>query len=221
MKKGMIILLIFLLLSLSFTACELHTRKGELMSVTPSGTNSETINKVEDVVDKLQGMNSTGNVITEVQQVILDYYAAYIEIYKGADIHIIENYLDMDRIQSQNIVSALEMADFSRKYISDEYGIEPEIKDDYPYTVNFLNTSFNGENTCNIRLSIDMEATAYPPAFSASEQEYQLEKENDSWKITHHTWDGMAVFEVSDTELLNWDREARISILQSIYGNGK
>ena len=87
-NEGMILLLTFLLLSLSVTACELHTRKGELMSVMPSGTNSETINKVEDVDDKLQGMSSTSNVITEVRQVILDYYAAYIEIYKGADIHI-------------------------------------------------------------------------------------------------------------------------------------
>ena len=221
MRKGIILLLTFLLLSLSVTACKLHTRKGELMSVMPSGTNSETINKVEDVDDKLQGMSSTSNVITEVRQVILDYYAAYIEIYKGADIHIIENYLDMDKIQSKNIITALEMANFSRDYISNEYGIKPEIKDNYPYSINFLNNSFDGDNKCIIRLSIDMEATDYPPAFSASEQEYQLEKENDSWKITHHTWDGMALFEVSDKEVYQWDKEARIRVLQSIYGNGK
>ena len=55
MKKGMILLLTFLFLSLSVTACELHIRKGELISVMLSGTNSEKINKVEDVDDKFQG----------------------------------------------------------------------------------------------------------------------------------------------------------------------
>ena len=72
----------------------------------------------------------------------------------------------------------------------------------HPYTIHFLDTSFDGDDICTIRLSIDMKATDYPPAFSASEQEYHLEKENDSWKITHHTWDGMELFEVSDTELI-------------------
>ena len=72
-----------------------------------------------------------------------------------------------------------------------------------------------------VYISIDMKATDYPPAFSASEQEYHLEKENDSWKITHHTWDGMELFEVSDTELYHWDKEARINVLRSIYGTGK
>ena len=175
----------------------------------------------EETANNIQEADPESSIIEEVHQVILDYYAAYIDIYRGADIHIIEDYLDMDRIQSQNIVSALEMEAFSREYISNEYGIEPDIEDSYPYTIHFLDTSFDGDDTCTIRLSIDMEATDYPPAFSASEQEYHLEKENDSWKITHHTWDGMELFEVSDTELYHWDKEARINVLRSIYGTGK
>ena len=175
----------------------------------------------EETANNIQEADPESSIIEEVHQVILDYYAAYIEIYRGADIHIIEDYLDMDRIQSQNIVSALEMEAFSREYISNEYGIEPDIKDSYPYTIHFLDTSFDGDDICTIRLSIDMKATDYPPAFSASEQEYHLEKENDSWKITHHTWDGMELFEVSDTELYHWDKEARINVLRSIYGTGK
>ena len=43
---------------------------------------------------------------------------------------------------------------------------------------------------------------AYPPFIASSKQSFELEKQDGTWKIVTHNWEGLTQFEYSTSELI-------------------
>ncbi len=150
-----------------------------------------------------------------VRQTVRGFYESLIEAYRGEDIQITETYLDMNEIQSKNVLTALECISFSKKYMETEYNIIEE--GDYPYTIEFKSIEPVDEDEYRVVIFMDLEAgETYPPFLSEEEHTFYLRKLGESWKIYRHDWSGIGMFEVFTDQIYEFDQEKRKAQLDEI-----
>ena len=153
-----------------------------------------------------------------VRQTVRGFYESLIEAYRGEDIHITETYLDMNEIQSKNVLTALECISFSKQYLKTEYNITEE-EGDYPYTIEFKSVEPVADDEIKAVIFMDLEAgETYPPFLSEEEHTFYLRKLGESWKIYRHDWSGIGMFEVFTDQPYEFDQEERKAQLDEIAG---
>ena len=151
-----------------------------------------------------------------VEQTVQGFYESLIAAYRGEDIQIVESYLDMNEMQSMNVLTALECISFSKQYMETEHHIVEE-EGEYPYSIEFKRVEPVTEDEYKAIIYMDLEVReTYPPFLSEEEQTFYLRRLGDSWKIYRHDWSGIGMFEVFTDRLYEFDQEKRKAQLDEI-----
>ena len=135
--------------------------------------------------------------------------------YLGDDSSVVEPYLDLSELQSQNVMNALECISFSQQYLMEEYGQE-DIREDVPYEITFDSVEVK-DNTCEVKISLRLlphETDA--PFLSGGEEVFHLKWLEGRWKISRHEWNGIDGFELFTDEVYQFDKEQRKKLLDDM-----
>ena len=151
-----------------------------------------------------------------VEQTVQGFYESLIAAYRGEDIQIVESYLDMNEMQSMNVLTALECISFSKQYMETEHHIVEE-EGEYPYSIEDKRVEPVTEDEYKALIYMDLEVReTYPPFLSEEEHTFYLRKLGESWKIYRHDWSGIGMFEVFTDQIYEFDQEKRKAQLDEI-----
>ena len=151
----------------------------------------------------------------EAEKTVTEYYKALMIAYLGDDSSVVEPYLDLSELQSQNVMNALECISFSQQYLMEEYGQE-DIREDVPYEITFDSVEVK-DNTCEVKISLRLlphETDA--PFLSGGEEVFHLKWLEGRWKISRHEWNGIDGFELFTDEVYQFDKEQRKKLLDDM-----
>ena len=151
-----------------------------------------------------------------VNYTITEFYEALVRAYQGENSENVAQCMDMNEIQSQNVITALECISFSQQYMEKEYNIVEE-QEEYPYTIEFRSTEPISDDEYKVVIFMDLEERrTYPPFISEEEQVFYLRNINNNWKIYRHDWSGIGIFEVYTDQIYEFDQEQRKAQLDQI-----
>ena len=217
---------ILLLVTLLMTGCRAERKEmtAEQQSRRESGNAYETLasNPIEtdqsaekSEMDQDETEDEKPAPVREAEMTITEYYKALMIAYLGDDSSVVEPYLDLSELQSQNVMNALECISFSQQYLMEEYGQE-DIREDVPYEITFDSVEVK-DNTCEVKISLRLlphETDA--PFLSGGEEVFHLKWLEGRWKISRHEWNGIDGFELFTDEVYQFDKEQRKKLLDDM-----
>ena len=138
----------------------------------------------------------TGSDASQIKKTIESLYKAQYDAYLTMEYKDITPYLDMDKVQNQNKVSALKKLTSRLKYMNEKaYGYVEKKR--FPVAFNYEDITMNADNaTVVLQLELDNKQ-AYPPFICTGDNVYELKKYNGIWKITSHDYEEIKMYEIS------------------------
>lgn len=144
----------------------------------------------------------------EIKSVITEYYKTSYDIYLSMEMQTMDAVLDMNSIQNQNFITAMEENTITWKY-SLEKGYTEVIRERYPIYFEFKNITINGKKataTVDISGQFTDALEAYPPFVVFGENVFHFNLVGDNWLIADHDYEEY-LFEKSKTEIINFSTE--------------
>lgn len=154
----------------------------------------------------------------EIKSVITKYYKTSYDIYLRMEMQPMDSILDMNSIQNQNFMSAMEENTIRWKY-SLEKGYTNIIRERYPIYFEFKNIAINGSRataTVDISGQLTEALEAYPPFVVFGENKFKFNLVGDHWLIADHDYEGF-LFEYSKTEVIKFSKEDLIKQIDEEY----
>lgn len=149
---------------------------------------------------------------------IEEFYETQYDAYTGLEYIDIEPYLDMDKVQNKNKVTALKKIIIQRKHMEDmKYCYIDKVK--HTVDINTVDVNIN-DNYASVKLIIDLEDNKqYPEFISGGDNSFVLKMVDEGWKIVNHDYKGFNKFEISYKNLLpDIDEEKIKKIIDNEYG---
>lgn len=145
-----------------------------------------------------------------IKNKIENYYDMAYDIYLNMEMEDMSSTLDMESIQNQNFIVALDENIHTWEY-SIKKGYTVDYRKKHPLYFSFDDIEIN-DNLATVQANIDGDRKeAYPPFVSFEKNIFRLEKVEGNWLIKEHDYDGI-LFEKSKSKKIEYD-------LESLYRN--
>ncbi len=156
-----------------------------------------------------------------VSNSVMEYYDCLCDIFQGDDIEELYQLMDMESVQSQNVVRSMKCLVFSVQYMEEMTG---QVRDRYniPYSISVTGFEKLTADTCKLTIHMKLDEDIIYPTFLANGDEvFILKREGNRWLISEHIWAGISVFELSRTEYMgDLDYNLIMENLDSIITSG-
>lgn len=140
----------------------------------------------------------------ELETVVKEYYDIFYDIYLNMEMQDVSHVLDMESVQSQNKVVAIEQNIETWKY-SIKQGYTIDYRDRYPIFYDFKDVNIT-DNFAVIEVDLDGDSReAYPPFVTFGKNTFLLKKTSEGWHIYEHDYIELEFFELSKTELIEFN----------------
>ncbi len=156
----------------------------------------------------------------QIQATIEQYYELGYDSWWGLRLKDFSSVLDMNSVQMNNFLTAMEENIFKWNYII-EHGYysgqreRHEIFFDYE-SINISSDRQHAEVSVNLT-GEEEGMPAYPAFVTLDENQFLLTKEDGIWKITSHAYNDCSLFEKSIDQIIIFDEEAVILELEADY----
>lgn len=152
------------------------------------------------------------------------YYEASYDIYLNMEMKPLDEYLDLDSIQSQNKVIILQRSVDTWKYLLEKGYMKQDPREKYPIYFDYKSIKTDvdkkeAEAIVNITIIVTEKQEAYPMFVSPNENIFKLRLKNDKWVIYEHDYFDPA-FEVPKDKLIEYSKEKRLREIDEDYNPG-